>query len=79
MKINLKRFIELLNKYEEDIGSTKNEDGNIYSHNIEGTITIMEEGEEEDTFYNIKDIEVDHLLGCRCSAGITIIVEKEKD
>jgi hypothetical protein len=79
MKINLKRFIELINKYEKEIGCTQNEEGNISSHNIEGTITIMEEGVDEDTFYDITEIEIDRLLGCQCAAGITIKVEKEKE
>lgn len=79
MKINLKQFIELINRCEKEIGCTQNENGNVYSHDIEGTLYIIEEGEEDDTCYEIEDIEIDYLLGCRCPCGLTIKIKKEEE
>lgn len=79
MKYTVTEFINQLQRYNnEDIGC----DGRrISSHDsIKSHVSfIVETGEnEDDEFYEVKEIKIDRLLGCQCACGINIILTLEK-
>jgi len=73
----LRTFIEYLEHVDKEIGSTRegNEEGYMMSHQVPATIRIHNE-DDEDTYYEISEVDIDQFLGCGCWSGITITIKE---
>lgn len=70
--MNLKEFVEKINLYADDIGCMR--DGKMGSHDIISSLHIED---TDGNYYEIKNIELNYLGGCGCSADITIVIQKD--
>lgn len=75
--LNLKEFLDMVKFYADECGVTFNDEGNIHSHDIKGSINFY--NEEDDQYYEIAGIDVDQLMGCGCWSGLEIYLRKEKE
>lgn len=71
--MNLKSFVDIINKYADDIGCMK--DGNIGSHNIVASLNIED---DNDNYYELIDINIEYLGGCGCPSDITLKIRLEE-
>ncbi len=75
--VSLKEFKEIFDTYVREIGL--NEEGNIASHKIVGTIRVRCINPENSKMYNLVGVDVDQLPGCGCWSGITLEIEEVDD
>ena len=75
--ILLKAFAELLNRYVKEIGL--NQEGNIASHKIKGTISLRCLNGPDDKSYRIVGLDIGQLPGCGCWDGVVIEIEEYDD
>ena len=71
-----------LKEFYDDLTLLKNEvmdsEGKVQSHNIIARISVYED-DFNCTSYDIVNLELDHLFGCGCPSGISIIIKKIED
>lgn len=73
----LKEFAECFQDCLDDTGCMSSPEGWIASHKIKGGIRIELEGDEAE--FEIVGLDMDQLMGCGCSSGLTIRVKKVVD
>jgi len=67
--MNLQEFRKKIDNYTDEIC---NADGFVSSHNLQSTIKI----EDENSEYELADIDISRLLGCGCWSGIILRIKK---
>lgn len=76
---SLKEFAEIFLNYLQDIGCMNNDQGYVYSHDIDADITVHCIDPDDDQEYEVVGIETDSLMGCGCASGIRIKIKRIRD
>lgn len=73
---DLAEFASTFDLYVKDIMDIKDKDGYIYSHKLKGSIDVFIDDDDCDDKYQILGLDLEQLMGCGCSSGITIRIKK---